>query len=317
MNILITGASGYIGSVLTKKLLECKELGIKRLVAYDNLLYRQTSLLDLCSNPIFDFIHDDVRNEDVFKKYLSKADVIIPLAAYVGFPICEREKYLSRQVNYEQIKFIVDNTSKKQKIIFPNTNSGYGVGQDDIYCTENTPLNPISHYGRMKTMAERDLLNTGRAVSLRLATVFGVSSRMRLDLLVNDFTYKAVSDGYLVLFEKDFKRNYIHVQDVANAFIFMLKNYEKVEGEVFNVGLSSANLTKFELAKKIAEHVPNFVIEINEFKKDPDKRNYIVSNEKIESIGWNPLFSLDQGIQELIKAYQMIGYNLKRNYTNL
>ncbi len=316
MKILISGACGYVGSTLCRHLLE-SNLSIEKLTAYDNLLYKQTSLLHLCYKKNFEFVHDDVRNHEVFLKYLKEADVVIPLAAFVGFPICEREKYLATQVNYEQIKFIVDNTSKNQKIIFPNTNSGYGIGENNIYCDEKTTLNPISHYGIVKTMAERDLMNTGRAVSLRLATVFGVSPRMRLDLLVNDFTYKAISDGYIVLFEKDFKRNYIHVQDVAKTFIFMLENYDKVEGEVFNVGLSDANLSKLELAETIKKFVPDFIIQTNEFKQDPDKRNYIVSNKKIESFGWKPDFSLEDGIQELLKAYKMILHDSRGKYTNL
>lgn len=312
MNVLVTGAAGYIGSQLTRKLLD---LGYN-VTAYDNLLYRQISLIDLCHRDEFEFIHGDVRHTDKLLPYIKKADVIIPLAAYVGFPLCERERELSTQVNFDQIDFIVKNTSKNQRIIFPCTNSGYGIGQDGIYCTEETPLNPVSRYGIDKTRAESVLLGSGRAVSLRLATVFGVSPRMRTDLLVNDFTYKAVHDGYIVIFEKNFKRNFIHVQDVVDAFILMLEKYDNTVGQAFNVGLSEANLSKLELAEKIKTHVPDFVIEVNDFKSDPDKRNYIVSNAKIEALGWKAKRDLDFGIKELIKAYRILIHN-SRKYTNL
>lgn len=313
MNVLITGGAGYIGSTLTPRLLE---LGHK-VTVYDSLLYRQTSLLGFCDNPNLTFVHDDVRNQDELKKELNKADVIIPLAAYVGFPICEREKELSTKVNYDQIEFIAKNISSQQKIIFSATNSGYGVGETDVYCTEETPLRPVSRYGIDKSRAEERVLEVG-GVSLRLATVFGASPRMRIDLLVNDFTYKAIHDGYIVIFEKHFKRNFIHVRDVVDVFVGMM-NHSGVfpAGQAFNVGLSEANLSKLELAETIKKHVPNFIIEVNDFKSDPDKRNYIVSNEKIERfLSWKAKRSLDDGIAELIKAYKMISHSM-RTYTNL
>lgn len=311
--ILVTGSNGYIGSVLCQKLLQQP---IKKLIAFDNLLYRQTSGMDLCGDSRYEFVCGDVKDHDQLDPYLKQADIIIPLAAYVGFPVCEREKIMASMVNRDQILHILDHTSLRQQIIFPNTNSGYGIGEKTNFCTEETPLRPISHYGVTKTEAEQALLESGRAITLRLATVFGLSPRMRLDLLVNDFTFRAVRDGFIVLFEKDFKRNYIHIQDVADAFLFMIENYKRNVGQAFNVGLSDANLTKLELAEAIKTHVPNFVIEINEFKKDPDQRDYIVSNEKIESAGWKASRSLDSGIQELVKAYKILIHST-RQFTNL
>jgi nucleoside-diphosphate-sugar epimerase len=315
VKILITGGCGYIGSMLCRKLLE-SNLPIDKLTVIDSLLYKQTSLMDLCYRENFRFIHGDVRYLEDFKEIITESDVIIPLAAYVGFPVCEREKDLATQVNFNQIEKLLSLTSAKQMIIFPNTNSGYGVGEKDLFCTEDTPLRPISHYGITKTNAEIMLLESCRAISLRLATVFGISPRMRIDLLVNDFVFRAVRDGYIILFEKDFKRNFIHVQDVSNAFIFMIEHYHNYVGNAFNVGLSDANLSKLELCQKIKEHVPNFEIEVNDFASDPDKRNYIVSNAKIEAAGWSPTFSLDDGIRELVQAYPMLIHNM-RNYTNL
>jgi len=273
-------------------------------------------LTDFAYRADFEFVHGDVRDHNKLLPYIKEADVIIPLAAIVGFPACEKDKRLATEVNYEQIKFILDNTTSNQKIIYPNTNSGYGIGQDGIHCTEETPLNPISHYGITKCDAEKALLDSGRAITLRLATVFGVSPRMRLDLLVNDFTYKATNEGYIVIFEKDFKRNFIHIRDVALTFTYMINEYEKYMGQTFNVGLSSANISKLELAEKIKTYVPEFVIKVDNFKSDPDKRNYIVSNEKLEKTGWRPYYTLDDGIIELIKAYKII-LNYNRKFTNL
>lgn len=311
--ILVTGSNGYLGSVLCRQLLNKP---IKKLIAFDNLLYRQTAGMELCADPRYEFVHGDVKNQDQLDLYLKQADIIMPLAAYVGFPICEREKVMSTMVNYDQIMHILKKTSRQQRIVFPNTNSGYGIGEKTDFCTEETPLRPISHYGVTKTQAEEALLTSGRAITLRLATVFGISPRMRLDLLVNDFTFRAVKDGFIVLFEKNFKRNYIHIQDVADAFIFMIENYDANVGQAFNVGLSDANLTKLELAETIKKYVPNFVIEVNEFKKDPDQRDYIVSNAKIEKAGWKAARGLDLGIQELIKAYKIL-IQSTRQFTNL
>lgn len=337
MNILITGGAGYLGSVLVGKLLAAKtqvestmgathastehdrkthELEFDKLVVYDNLMYRQVCLTDYAYRRDFEFVHGDVRDQQKLLQYVQEADVIIPLAAIVGFPACDKDPALAEAVNFEHVKFILDNTTKNTRIVYPNTNSGYGLGLGESVCTERTPLAPISVYGQTKCAAETLLLDSGRALTLRLATVFGVSPRMRLDLLVNDFTYKAVNDGYIVLFEKNFKRNYIHIRDVALTFIYMINRYNDFVGQTFNVGLSSANLSKWELANKIKEFLPRFSIQVDEFATDPDKRDYVVSNAKLEDTGWRPYYTLDDGIQELIRAYSIIQHNMHA-YTNL
>jgi nucleoside-diphosphate-sugar epimerase len=337
MNILITGGAGYLGSVLVGKLLAANtqirhtmgtahvssafnslanEFAFDKLVVYDSLLYRQVCLTDYAYMKNFEFVHGDVRDHRKLLPYIKQADVIIPLAAIVGFPACDKDPKLAQEVNADQIKFILENTTASQHIVFPNTNSGYGLGHGDVMCTEDMPLEPISVYGKTKCEAEQRLLDSGRAITLRLATVFGVSPRMRLDLLVNDFVYKAVNDGYIVLFEKDFKRNFIHIRDVALTFVYMLNQYEKYVGQAFNVGLSNANLSKWELAQEIKRFVPKFSIQVDEFFTDPDKRNYIVCNDKIENTGWRPHYSLQDGIQELINAYSIIQHN-NRSFTNL
>lgn len=299
MIVLITGGAGYIGSVLTELLL--KQDLITSVIVYDNLYYRQTSLAQFCANDKLRFVFDDVRNLRTLRQYADVADVIIPLAALVGQPICDREEDLATQLNYEQVRLLCK-WGFAHKIIYPNTNSGYGINTSGI-CTEDSFLAPISHYGITKVQAEKYLLDTKEGISLRLATVFGVSHRMRLDLLVNDFTFRAVRDGYLVLFEKDFKRNYIHVRDVAKTFLFMIVNQDKCRGQAYNVGLTEANLSKLELAELIKKYVPKLAIEINNFKEDPDKRNYIVSNAKLEALGWKPEITIEQGIAELVKAH--------------
>lgn len=309
--VLITGGAGYLGSTLAEHLLS---LGYQ-VVVFDNLMYKQLSLLHLFKNSNFKFVLGDVRDTEKLKNLVKNVDVVIPLAAIVGMPACKANPELTVQVNYEQIKNIVDVLREDQKLIIPNTNSQYGSSPDII--TEESPFKPLSLYAQTKCDAEDYVLKNGNGVVLRLATVFGVSPRMRQDLLVNDFTYKAVTDGYLVLFEAHFKRNYIHVQDIARTFLFMIENYEQCRGQVYNVGLSSANLSKLELAETIKKYVPNLVIKQDEFKEDFDKRNYIVSNDKIERLGWKPLFDLDYGIQQLIDAYQMTIVHNNRNFTNL
>lgn len=316
MNILITGGAGYVGSMLVQKIYE-SNLNVNKLVIYDNLMYRQTSLTQFCHHKNFNFVQGDVRNQDTFLPLVQQADVIIPLAAYVGFSACDRDVEAATKVNFEQIKFIIENTSRNQKIIYPNTDSAYGSTDGDSFCTEETPLVPTSHYGRTKTQSEYALRDSGRGIVVRLATVFGVSPRLRLDLLINDFVFKAMTDGYLILFEKNFKRNFVHVQDVATAFLFLIENYSKYNGEVFNVGNTEANMTKLELCDKIQSYIPNFTVKVEEFSHDPDKRNYVVSNAKLEKEGWSCLYSVDDGIQELIKAYSMIIHRNRRNYTNL
>lgn len=304
-NILVTGGAGYIGSSLVPVLLK---QGYK-VTVLDSLIFNQSSLLDCCADPNFEFIQADICDHDLVNGILFEYDIVIPLAAIVGAPACKRNPSLTRLVNYDAHMNIVNNVSTNQKIFFPTTNSGYGIGEKDSYCTEESPLRPISEYGRTKVEIEKAFLERGNAVTFRLATVFGMSPRMRMDLMVNDFVYQAVKDRSLVLFEEHFRRNYIHVRDVTKAFLFGIENYEKMKGEPYNVGLSSANLTKRELAEKIKEHVPELYIHSAEIGDDPDKRDYIVSNDKIESFGWIPDHTLDDGIQELIKGYKIIRPN--------
>lgn len=313
MKILITGGAGYLGSVITGKMLE---RGYS-VTVLDKLIFNQTSLLQYTSNPNFKFIHGDVRNEKLLERLCLDSDVIIPLAAIVGFPACASEPELAREINFTQIFNIVKYTKGLgKKILYPNTNSGYGIGVGQTECTEESPLNPISVYGSTKCEAENFLKSNTDAIMFRLATVFGVSPRMRTDLLVNDFTYKAITDKYIVVFEKNFKRNFIHIQDVAGVFLFMLENYDRYKGEVFNVGLSDANLSKQELLEKIQSHVKNFAVSYNDYYEDPDKRDYIVSNSKVESTGWSPNWTVDMGIEELIMAYQMIVPRMGAEFRN-
>lgn len=310
MKVLVTGGAGYIGSVLTPALIQAGH----KVTVLDNFIYNQNSLLDICHSIKLTIIKDDVRNKDIFFKLIQKHDVIIPLAAIVGAPSCDKDKDLATQVNYLQIKMIAENTSLNQIILFPVTNSGYGIGQKGKYCDEKTPLNPISHYGVTKVDAEKVLLDKENAISFRLATVFGSSPRMRMDLLVNDFVYRAYKDKFIVLFESHFKRNYIHIRDVARVFIHGIDNSDDMKGEPYNVGLSNANLSKKELCEKIKEHLPDFHIFESDIGEDPDKRDYIVSNEKIEKSGWLSQYSLDDGIKELIKLYSFLKVN---NYKNI
>lgn len=315
MNILITGASGYIGSVLIDHLLSAN-IDVTKIIAVDNLMYNQTSLLQYTNNNKFEFHKLDVRSYDQMLPLVQEADVIIPLACIVGMPACKKYPELAVSTNRDAVEWLVGVTRSDQKIIFPTTNSGYGVGEVDIYCTESTPLKPISLYGTSKVDAEKTLLQSGNAVTLRLATVFGVSPRMRLDLLVNDFLYKAFKDSYIVLFESHFKRNFIHIRDVAYTFEFVIKNWDLMKGQAYNVGLSSANISKMELCKIINQLIPDFYIAESDINEDPDKRNYIVSNAKLESLGWYPKYSLAQGMIELLKAYPIID-NCNNNFTNL
>ena len=303
--VLVTGGAGYLGSTMIPILLN---KGF-RVTTVDNLIFNQTSLLDCCADKNFEFVQGDICNYSLVNKLISKFDIIIPLAAIVGAPACKRNPSLTRMVNYDAHMNIVENISIQQKVLFPTTNSGYGIGAKDSFCTEDSPLNPISEYGKTKMEIEKALLDMGNAITFRLATVFGMSPRMRMDLLVNDFVYKAVKERSLVLFEEHFRRNYIHVRDVAKAFLFGIENYDKMKGEPYNVGLSSANITKRELAEKIKEYVPELYIHSAEIGEDPDKRDYIVSNDKIESLGWHPDHTLDDGIPELIKGYNIIRPN--------
>ncbi|MBI4689571.1 MAG: NAD-dependent epimerase/dehydratase [Nitrospirae bacterium] len=301
-NILVTGGAGYLGSTLVPELLR---LGHK-VTVLDTFMFGPSSLLECCANPDFNVVRGDAREDNTLKPLLKNTDYIIPLAALVGAPLCGRDKIGALTTNRDAVISLAKLASKEQRIIYPCTNSGYGIGQKDIYCTEETPLKPISFYGIAKVEAEKALLDRGNSISLRLATVFGISPRMRIDLLVNDFTYRAVKDRFVVVFEGHFKRNYIHVRDVARAFIHSIDTFNAMKDEPYNVGLSDANLSKLELCAKIKEQVPDFVYLEASIGEDPDKRDYIVSNEKIEKTGFKPAHSLDTGIKELIKGYTII-----------
>ncbi len=307
--VLITGGAGYIGSVLTPLLLE-KEF---RVTVIDNLSFHQHSLLSCFSNPNFRFVQGDACDQALLAKEMQQAEIIIPLAAIVGAPACDCKPLLASSVNYDAINMLVSELKPHHKVIYPNTNSGYGIGKKENFCTEKTPLNPISLYGKLKVQSEQLLLSTRQAVALRLATVFGLSPRMRLDLLVNDFSFRACQDRCLILFEEHFKRNYIHIKDVANAFYFAICNFDQMKGEAYNVGLSSANLSKRELAEKIKTFIPELYIHSAKTGEDPDKRDYIVSNEKLESLGWKSLISLDDGIRELIAAFPLLRLHSFKN----
>ncbi len=303
--IIVTGAAGYIGSILVPRLLEENY----KVIAIDNFMYNQTSLLDCCANKNLTIIRGDARDETLISEQLKKTDIILPLACYTGAPLCNKDAVGAKTVNFDAVAMMNKARSKNQLIIFPTTNSGYGVGEKDIYCTEKSPLKPISLYGKLKVEIEKILLDKGDCITLRFATVFGISPRMRLDLLVNDFVYRAVNDGFLVLFESHFKRNYLHIRDVARVFIHCIKNFKRMKNEPYNVGLSEANLSKLDLCKEIQKQIPNFYFTDAEVGEDPDKRNYIVSNAKIEKAGFETRFSLQYGIGELIKGYQVIKKN--------
>jgi len=305
MKILVTGAAGYIGSILVPALLAERH----EVVALDNFMYNQTSLLDCCHDAKLTIVRGDVRDEKLIAGLLKDAEAVFPLACLTGAPLCARQPQTAQAVILDAIVAMIKQMSPDQKIIFPTTNSGYGIGEKDKFCTEETPMKPISLYGRLKVQAEEALLARGNAITLRLATVFGISPRMRLDLLVNDFTYRAVTDRYLILFEGHFRRNYIHVRDVAKAFGHCLDHFEEMKDQPYNLGLSEANLSKIELCEEIKKQVKEFYFYESKIGEDPDKRDYIVSNEKIEKTGYKPDVSLEAGIAELIKGYQVIKRN--------
>lgn len=305
LKILVTGGAGYIGSILVPILLQKGH----EVIVIDNFMYNQSSLLDVCNNKKLTLTRGDARDENLVKKYLRSADVIFPLACFTGAPLCAKDPVGARSVNLEAVRMVLRLLSKEQRVIFPNTNSGYGVGEKGVFCTEETPMRPVTLYGQLKVEAEKSILDAGNAIVFRLATVFGISPRMRLDLLVNDFTYRAVTDRFVVLFEAHFKRNYIHVRDIAKAFIHAIDNFEKMENQAYNVGLSEANLSKKELCEEIKKQVPDFYFVEAQIGEDPDKRDYIVSNAKIEAAGYKPDVSLQEGITELIKGYQVVRRN--------
>ena len=307
-HVLVTGGAGYLGSILVPSLL-ARGCSVS---VVDNFMYGQTPLLDCCHDEKLSIVRGDVRDERLMLPLLKKADVVMPLACLVGAPLCAQKPVEARTINLDAILMLLDNASKAQKFISPTTNSGYGVGQAGVFCTEETPMNPISLYGVLKVELEQALLAAG-AVSLRLATVCGVSPRMRLDLLVNDFTYRAVVDRFVVLFEAHFKRNYIHVRDVARAFCHALDHFDAMKGQPYNVGLSDANLSKMELCREIQKQVPDFTVMEAPIGKDPDQRNYVVSNAKIEATGYRPQVSIQRAIAELIKGYQVVRRNQHAN----
>jgi nucleoside-diphosphate-sugar epimerase len=308
-HVLVTGGAGYIGSILCEHLLHA---GLS-VTVLDTLAHGQHSLFHLCANPSFNFVYGDARDERVLAPELSRADVVIPLAAIVGAAACDRDPALTESTNLGAIQLLNRLRSPRQLVVYPTTNSGYGTKSGDVYCTEDSPLEPISLYGRTKVDAEAEILGSPNALTLRLATVFGMSPRMRLDLLVNHFVYTAVTDGYIVIFEGEFKRNYVHVRDVADCFVYCIGNAAGMIGRPFNVGLDAANLSKAELAFAIQRQVPRFFIHFAEVGSDPDKRNYVVSNQRLREAGFEASRSLDAGICELIKGYRMLGRHPLKN----
>jgi nucleoside-diphosphate-sugar epimerase len=309
LRVLVTGAAGYLGSVLCEHLLAAGH----RVVALDALHHGVPSLLHLCANQAFEFVRGDARDEAVLARLLKDADAVIPLAAVVGAPACDREPRIAIATNLDAIRLLLRLRSASQLVVYPTTNSGYGTKSGDVFCTEETPLEPISLYGRTKVDAEKAVLDATNALTLRLATVFGTSPRMRLDLLVNHFVWAAVTDRYLVLFEKHFKRNFIHVRDVADCFVHCLAHGAAMAGRAYNAGLDAANVSKEELARLVQKQVPGFHVVFSEIGTDPDKRNYVVSNQRLREAGFEARRSLDDGIAELLRAYRMLPLGAFKN----
>ena len=301
-NVLVSGGAGYLGSTMVGRLLAAGH----QVTVLDNLMYGQWSLWGYLTHPRFDFVRGDARDEAVVKRLMAKADTIIWLAAIVGAGACDRDPLLATSVNLDSVKLMNRLRSPSQRALWPCTNSGYGTKSGAQHCTEETPMEPISLYGSTKVEAERELLGKPGSLSLRLATVFGPSPRPRFDLLVNDFVLRAATDRFLVIYEKDFKRNYVHVEDVADCFLHCMANFDAMKGEAYNVGLDEANLSKAELANVIKKYVPELYIHFAETGSDPDKRNYIVSNAKIRGRGFVARRSLDEGIQQLLRAVKML-----------
>ncbi len=310
MKILVTGGAGYIGSVLVPNLLDQGH----EVTVIDNFIFKQTSLASSIRKENLHLVFGDVRDENLMQPLLAKADLIIPLAAIVGAPACDSDPVAAQSINKDSILWLLKKLSPNQRIIMPTTNSAYGSGDKNNFCDESSPLNPLSLYARDKVTVEKELMMHPGATSFRLATVFGISPRMRLDLLVNNFTYRAITDGFVVVFEGHFKRNYIHVLDVVQAFNLAISNEKDFAGEIFNVGLSEANISKIELCREIQGVVPNFTFLEAAMGKDPDQRNYVVSNEKIERLGFNPKVSLGSGLQELVKGLEMFNH---KPFTNV
>jgi nucleoside-diphosphate-sugar epimerase len=300
--VLITGGAGYLGCVMVPVLLEAGY----HVTLLDRFPEGDAAMADCCRFDGFSPVKGDARDASLLRQLVANADIVIPLAALVGAPLCAQDPVNAVSVNRDAVIQLLGMVSKTQRLVFPNSNSGYGIGQRNQYCTEETPLRPVSLYGTTKTEAEQAILDSGNGITLRLATVFGMSPRMRLDLLVNDFTYRAVTDRAVIVFEGHFKRNYIHIRDVAKAFMHALTNYDSMNNQPYNVGLSEANLSKLELCAKIREHVAQFVYVEAPIGEDPDKRDYIVSNAKLEATGWQPDWSIDRGIRELVKGFTML-----------
>jgi nucleoside-diphosphate-sugar epimerase len=301
-NILVTGGAGYLGSTMVPDLLHAGH----KVTVIDNFMFQQASLNHVCHSPNFSIVKGDIRIESVMSPLLKKADIVIPLAALVGAPLCTLDPVGATTINHDAISLMIRLLSKQQIVLMPTTNSAYGTGDENNFCTEESPLRPISQYAIEKVGIEKELMHRENAISFRLATVFGMSPRMRIDLLVNDFTYRAVNDKFVVLFESYFKRNYIHVRDVSRAFQHAIVNFDKMKGQIYNVGLSEANVSKKELCQFIQKQLPDFKFIDAPIGKDPDQRNYVVSNAKIEATGFKTSVTLDQGIAELIKGYCML-----------
>lgn len=308
-NILVTGGAGYLGSTMVPDLLAAGH----KVTVIDNFMFKQSSLNHVCNNPNFSVVKGDIRIEKTIAPLLKSADVVIPLAALVGAPLCNLDPIGATTINHDAISMMLKLLSKEQIVLMPTTNSAYGTGDENNFCTEESPLRPISQYAIEKVKVEQELMQRENAVSFRLATVFGMSPRMRIDLLVNDFTYRAVYDRFVVLFESSFKRNYVHVRDVSRAFQHAINNFDKMKGQVYNVGLSEANVSKKELCEAIKKQIPDFVFIDAPVGKDPDQRNYIVSNAKLEATGYKTSMSLDAGIAELIKGFTMIKNSIYGN----
>ena len=301
-NILVTGGAGYLGSTMVPDLLKAGH----KVTVLDNFMFQQASLNHICNDPNFSIVKGDIRIKSVMQPLLKNADIVIPLAALVGAPLCTLDPVGATTINHDAISMMIGLLSKDQIVLMPTTNSAYGTGDENNFCTEESPLRPISQYAIEKVGIEKELMQRENVISFRLATVFGMSPRMRIDLLVNDFTYRAVNDKFIVLFESSFKRNYVHVRDVSRAFQHAINNFDLMKGQIYNVGLSDANVSKRELCERIQKHIPSFIFIEAAVGQDPDQRNYIVSNAKIEATGFKTENSLDKGIEELIKGYAMI-----------